>query len=99
MPEKASGLWRSQDMVLLHLHMQREAAHDTILKLGQLACVQFRDMNLDVSAFQRLFTPDVRRCEESERRLRYLEEQLKKAKGLSHVTMLVERLQLHVWFA
>jgi V-type H+-transporting ATPase subunit a len=90
MPEPASGLWRSQDMVLLQLHMQREAAHDTILKLGHLGCVQFRDMNPNTSAFQRLFTGDVRRCEESERRLRYFEEQLKRAKGHKHVTCLVD---------
>jgi len=85
MPEPASGLWRSQDMVLLQLHMQREAAHDTILKLGHLGCVQFRDMNPAVSAFQRLFIGDVRRCEETERRLRYFEEQLKRAKGSRNV--------------
>ena len=77
-------------MVLLQLHMQREAAHDTILKLGHLGCVQFRDMNPNTSAFQRLFTGDVRRCEESERRLRYFEEQLKRAKGHKHVTCLVD---------
>ena len=93
MPEPASGLWRSQDMVLLQLHMQREAAHDTIFKLGQLGCVQFRDMNPGTSAFQRLFTGDVRRCEESERRLRYFEDQLKRAKdkGPTHVTTVVDR--------
>mmetsp|Transcript_110643 Transcript_110643/g.191789 ORF Transcript_110643/g.191789 Transcript_110643/m.191789 type:complete len:866 (-) Transcript_110643:364-2961(-) len=90
MPEPASGLWRSQDMVLLQLHMQREAAHDTIFKLGQLGCVQFRDMNPNTSAFQRLFTGDVRRCEESERRLRYFEDQLKRAKDSTHVTTVVD---------
>ena len=38
----------------------------------------FRDMNVNVSAFQRLFTNDVRRCEDTERRLRYFEDQLKR---------------------
>eukprot|EP00996_Jenningsia_fusiforme_P001938 NODE_278_length_2537_cov_28.874196_g256_i0.p1 GENE.NODE_278_length_2537_cov_28.874196_g256_i0~~NODE_278_length_2537_cov_28.874196_g256_i0.p1 ORF type:complete len:828 (+),score=150.79 NODE_278_length_2537_cov_28.874196_g256_i0:186-2486(+) len=42
-------------------------------------------MNTSVSAFQRLFTHDVRRCEESERRLRYLEEQVKKTRGLQAI--------------
>eukprot|EP00906_Rhabdomonas_costata_P025020 RCo035855 len=78
MPENCSGLWRSQDMVLLQLHMQREAAHDTILKLGHLGCVQFREMNVGVSAFQRMFTNDIRRCEDSERRLRYFDEQVRR---------------------
>lgn len=66
--------------MLLQLHMQREAAHDTILQLGQLGCAQFRDMNSGTSAFQRLFTNDIRRCDDSERRLRYFEEQLKRAR-------------------
>eukprot|EP01012_Entosiphon_sulcatum_P002517 TRINITY_DN1053_c0_g1_i1.p1 TRINITY_DN1053_c0_g1~~TRINITY_DN1053_c0_g1_i1.p1 ORF type:complete len:851 (-),score=223.96 TRINITY_DN1053_c0_g1_i1:65-2578(-) len=81
MPQEAiSGLWRSEDMVLLQLHMQREVAHDTVHALGELGAVQFRDLNENVSAFQRLFTNDIRRCEEAERRLRFFEEQLRKFK-------------------
>eukprot|EP00906_Rhabdomonas_costata_P012111 RCo017309 len=78
MPSSCSGLWRSEDMTLVQLHFQREAAHDVVLRLGRLGCVQFLDMNPSVSAFQRHFTHDLRRCEEMERRLRFLEEQLRK---------------------
>eukprot|EP01006_Ploeotia_vitrea_P042674 TRINITY_DN66651_c1_g1_i2.p1 TRINITY_DN66651_c1_g1~~TRINITY_DN66651_c1_g1_i2.p1 ORF type:complete len:842 (+),score=90.96 TRINITY_DN66651_c1_g1_i2:42-2528(+) len=80
MPSPISGLWRSEDMVLMQLHMQREAAHDTILSLGHSGLVEFKDLNTDVSAFQRLFTNDVRRCEETERRLRYFEDQLRRSR-------------------
>lgn len=69
-------------MVLYQLHMQREAAHDTIYKLGQLGCVQFRDMNANVIGFQRLFTNDVRRCEEMERKIRYFKDEVEKVPSL-----------------
>ena len=58
MPEAASGLWRSEDMVMLQLHMQREVAHDSVFKLGQLGMFQFLDLNKTVSAFQRDFAQD-----------------------------------------
>eukprot|EP00760_Papus_ankaliazontas_P036530 PhM_4_TR8339/c3_g1_i1/m.73329/K02154/ATPeV0A, ATP6N; V-type H+-transporting ATPase subunit a len=74
----ASGLWRSEDMVLLQMHMQREVAHDTILKLGNLGAVQFVDLNKGATAFSRTFTNEVRRCDDMERRLRYFQEQLNK---------------------
>ncbi|KAH9593369.1 V-type ATPase [Trypanosoma melophagium] len=77
--EAASGLWRSEDMVMLQLTMQREAAHDSVLKLGQLAGFQFIDLNSDVSAFQRDFVQEVRRCDDMERKLRYLHEEIVRA--------------------
>ncbi|RNE96111.1 putative vacuolar proton translocating ATPase subunit A [Trypanosoma conorhini] len=77
--EAASGLWRSEDMVMLQLTMQRETAHDSVLKLGQLAEFQFLDLNTDVSAFQRDFVQEVRRCDEMERKLRYLHEEIERA--------------------
>lgn len=39
-------------------------------------------MNKDVSAFQRKFVAEVKRCDEMERKLRYMEEEVKKEKVL-----------------
>eukprot|EP01006_Ploeotia_vitrea_P042675 TRINITY_DN66651_c1_g2_i1.p1 TRINITY_DN66651_c1_g2~~TRINITY_DN66651_c1_g2_i1.p1 ORF type:complete len:851 (+),score=144.57 TRINITY_DN66651_c1_g2_i1:143-2695(+) len=77
--EAASGLWRSETMNLVRIHVQREAAHDTIQQLGALGIAQFRDVNAAASSFNRQFSNDVRRCEDAERRLRYFEEQMKRA--------------------
>ncbi|EAN92926.1 putative V-type proton ATPase subunit a [Trypanosoma cruzi] len=77
--EAASGLWRSEDMTMLQLTMQRETAHDSVLKLGQLAAFQFIDLNGDVNAFQRDFVQEVRRCDDMERKMRYLHEEIEKA--------------------
>ncbi|CAJ1025356.1 V-type ATPase 116kDa subunit family, putative [Leishmania lindenbergi] len=80
MPREAcSGLWRSEDMVVLSLHMQREVAHDAVLKLGEIGQFQFHDLNKDVSAFQRDFVQEVRRCDDMERKLRFLQDEIDKA--------------------
>lgn len=74
------SLFRSEKMTLAQLFLQSEAAYACVRELGELGKVQFRDLNPDVSAFQRKFTNEVRRCDEMERRLRFLRNQLEKAK-------------------
>eukprot|EP00761_Pharyngomonas_kirbyi_P011611 gb/GECH01011637.1/.p1 GENE.gb/GECH01011637.1/~~gb/GECH01011637.1/.p1 ORF type:complete len:873 (+),score=186.84 gb/GECH01011637.1/:1-2619(+) len=70
------SLWRSEDMTLVRMTMQREAAHDVVEGLGTLGKAHFRDLNQGVSAFQRQYANEVKRCDELERKLRYFEEQL-----------------------
>lgn len=66
-------------MIVLSLQMQREVAHDAVLKLGEVGQLQFIDLNKDVSAFQRDFVQEVRRCDDMERKLRFLQDELEKA--------------------
>lgn len=73
------SILRSKPMLLIQLYIQIEAAHDTIDELGKLGLVQFKDLNPDVNAFQRNFVNEVKRADEMERKLRYFEEELKKA--------------------
>ncbi|KAG5895378.1 hypothetical protein JTB14_029601 [Gonioctena quinquepunctata] len=65
-------------MVLAQLFIQPEAAYFSISELGEAGCVQFRDLNEEVSAFQRKFVNEVRRCDEMERKLRYIEAEVRK---------------------
>ncbi len=40
------SLWRSEDMVLLQIMMQKEAAHDSVEELGYMGSVEFVDVRL-----------------------------------------------------
>ncbi|XP_072176712.1 V-type proton ATPase 116 kDa subunit a 1-like [Diadema setosum] len=70
------SLYRSEEMCLAQLFLQSEAAYACVAELGELGLVQFRDLNPDVNAFQRKFVNEVRRCDEMERKLRYLEKEI-----------------------
>ncbi|XP_077483871.1 V-type proton ATPase 116 kDa subunit a 1-like isoform X2 [Amblyomma americanum] len=72
------GLFRSEEMTLCQLFLQSEAAYGCVSELGELGLVQFRDLNPDVNAFQRKFVNEVRRCDEMERKLRFLEKEIKR---------------------
>ncbi|XP_064397872.1 V-type proton ATPase 116 kDa subunit a 1-like [Halichondria panicea] len=73
-----SSLFRSEEMTLAQLFLQSEAAYSCVRELGELGKVQFRDVNADVNAFQRKFINEVRRCDEMERKLRFLNNELEK---------------------
>ncbi|XP_077993119.1 V-type proton ATPase 116 kDa subunit a 1-like isoform X2 [Glandiceps talaboti] len=73
------SLYRSEEMTLAQLFLQSEAAYACVSELGELGMVQFRDLNPDVNAFQRKFVNEVRRCDEMERKLRFLEKEIRKA--------------------
>ena len=91
--------FRSEDMALVQLFIQSEAAHDTLHALAALnneeGCIQFKDLNADKSAFQRLFVTDVRRCDDMLRILRLLKETLSKEKKLVSDGKEVDELSLH----
>jgi hypothetical protein len=57
----------------VQLFIQADAAFETVLELGSLSCLQFVDLNAKLSAFQRHYSHDVKRAEELERRIRFLE--------------------------
>ncbi|CDW98105.1 hypothetical protein, partial [Sporisorium scitamineum] len=71
MPEEES-LFRSATMSLIQLYIPSETAHATVQELGELGNVMFKDLNPDVSPFQRSFVTDIRRLDEMERRIRFL---------------------------
>ncbi|XP_071788014.1 V-type proton ATPase 116 kDa subunit a 1-like isoform X2 [Asterias amurensis] len=73
------SLFRSEQMCLAQVFLQSEAAYNCVAELGELGLVQFRDLNPDVNAFQRKFVNEVRRCDEMERKLRFLETEIHKA--------------------
>lgn len=75
-------LFRSEEMSLVQLLLNGQSSYLSIAELGELGCLQFRDLNLNTNSFEKKFIPDVRRCEEMERKLRYFKDQLFKS-GIS----------------
>eukprot|EP00731_Ephydatia_muelleri_P038762 Em0897g2a len=66
-------------MTLAQLFLQSDSAYACIRELGELGKIQFKDLNPTVSAFQRKFVHEVQRCDEMERKLRFLGTELDKA--------------------
>ncbi|KAA0202473.1 hypothetical protein HAZT_HAZT002214, partial [Hyalella azteca] len=75
----AASIFRSEEMSLCQLFLSSEASYNCVAELGELGQVQFRDLNHEVNQFQRKFVNEVRRCDEMERILHYLEVQIKNA--------------------
>lgn len=72
------SMFRSEEMCLAQLFLQSESAFACVSELGELGMVQFRDLNPDVNAFQRKFVNEVRRCDEMQRKLRFIEKEIKR---------------------
>mmetsp|Transcript_12583 Transcript_12583/g.41478 ORF Transcript_12583/g.41478 Transcript_12583/m.41478 type:complete len:844 (-) Transcript_12583:81-2612(-) len=71
-------LFRSEPMELLQLIVPAEAAHDTMFELGQVGCLELKDLNAEKNLFQRKYAGQVMRCAELLRKLRLFEEHLRK---------------------
>ncbi|KAL9890426.1 V-type proton ATPase 116 kDa subunit a1 [Glossina fuscipes] len=71
-------MFRSEEIALCQMFIQPEAAYSSVSELGETGCVQFRDLNSGVNAFQRKFVTEVRRCDELQRKIRYIETEIKK---------------------
>ncbi|KAJ3394821.1 H(+)-transporting V0 sector ATPase subunit a [Lobulomyces angularis] len=75
----ASSLFRSCEMTHFKLYIPLEIAQQTVAEFGELGLVEFRDLNPDVNAFQRTFVNEIRRLDEMERKLRFLQLQMSKS--------------------
>ncbi|KAI8350578.1 V-type ATPase, V0 complex, 116kDa subunit family [Mortierella sp. GBAus27b] len=73
-------------MSLIQLYIPSEVAQPTVAELGDLGLVQFRDLNPNVNAFQRVFVSEIRRFDEMERQLRFFTLQIEKAEIAIHPT-------------
>lgn len=70
--------WRSEEMTYVSIILSEEAAPACVRELGVMGCVQFTDLNPDLTPFQRRYVSFIRRCEEIERKIRYINGEVKK---------------------
>lgn len=88
-------LMRSEKMTFVQLIIPVESAHRAISYLGELGILQFRDMNVEKSPFQRTFVNQVKRCAEMARKLRFFKDQISKAGVLASIRpILQEHIEL-----
>lgn len=70
--------WRSEEMTYVSLILSEEAAPACIRELGIMGCFQFTDLNPELTPFQRRFVAFIKRCDEIERKIRYVNGEVKK---------------------
>ncbi|KAJ7400763.1 V-type proton ATPase 116 kDa subunit a isoform 3 isoform X3 [Pitangus sulphuratus] len=76
------ALFRGEPMCLVQLDLRSGSAYECLSEVGERGLAEFRDLNPNVSVFQRKYVNEVKKCEEMERILGYLVQEIKKA-GIS----------------
>jgi V-type H+-transporting ATPase subunit a len=72
------SLYRSEPMTLCQLFLQVDSAFASVAELGELGLCEFRDLNNEMSSYQRKYVVEVKRCDEMERKIRMVENELEK---------------------
>lgn len=78
-PHSGSISFRSEPVARYQLIMCKDLAYECIGEIGVEGVVQIDDVNKELSLFQRHFVREVRRCDDLERSLRYMERQIYEA--------------------
>uniref|UniRef100_A0A8C3Y9G2 V-type proton ATPase subunit a n=1 Tax=Catharus ustulatus TaxID=91951 RepID=A0A8C3Y9G2_CATUS len=61
------ALFRSEPVCLVQLFLQSGSAYECLSEVGERGLAEFRDLNPNVSVFQRKYVNEVKKCEEMER--------------------------------
>ncbi|SCU83069.1 LAME_0C03862g1_1 [Lachancea meyersii CBS 8951] len=64
---KEEAIFRSADMTYVQLYIPLELSREVVCLLGNLGNVMFRDLNADMSAFQRGYVSQIRKFDDLER--------------------------------
>ena len=62
----------------MSLILSEEAAPGCIKELGKLGCIQFTDLNPELTPFQRRYVSYIKRCDELERKINYFAGEINK---------------------
>lgn len=67
------SIFRSEDMGLYMLSLEKNFAPDVMDSLGRLSCLHFVDVNNKEQVYNRAYSTMIRRCDEAARRMKYIE--------------------------
>ena len=88
------GDWlRSQSMSYVVLIVSADASKIIVRELGTLGCMEFVDLQSNLTAFQRPFTPLLKRFDDIENKIRFLAGELQN-NGIAIVPRIVQK---HFW--
>jgi len=73
-----STFYRSDAMSYVQFYIPNEVAKYVVSEIGEIGLVQFVDLNRNVSAFQKAYVQEIRKCDEMERQIRFLRSQINK---------------------
>ena len=65
-------------MKYVSLILSEPAAAACIAEIGILGCMQFTDLNPELTPFQRKYVTNVKRCDEIERKIRFVNSEINK---------------------
>ncbi|CAL9727734.1 V-type proton ATPase subunit a, Golgi isoform [Monosporozyma unispora] len=71
---KEEAIFRSADMTYVQLYIPLEISREIAMLLGKLGLLMFRDLNLDLTDFQRGYVSQLRRCDDKERNITFLKD-------------------------
>lgn len=72
------SLYRSEQMRFCQMIVQKDSAFACVAELGKRPYVQFKDLNENTNQYQRMFVRDIRRFDELQRKLRFIDSEIKK---------------------
>ena len=70
--------WRSEEMTYVSIILAESAGAACISEIGALGCMQFTDMCPELTPFQRRYVNNIKRCDELERKIRFVNGEIKK---------------------
>ncbi|CDF87955.1 BN860_18272g1_1 [Zygosaccharomyces bailii CLIB 213] len=68
------AIFRSADMTYVQLYVPLEISREVVCLLGNLGSLMFRDLNKDLTAFQRGYVSQIRKLDDVERLVVYMQE-------------------------
>lgn len=69
------GIFRSEDMSLYEITIPKDNAWEIMNELGNLNSLHLMDLNKEEQVFNLMYAPSIRRCEEVEKKIDFIEQE------------------------